>query len=397
MLLGALTLAVSAPVTHAQIVVSDAQASESAGAVTFTITRSAPLLAGAATIAFATGDGSATAPADYGATSGSRTFPAALLGGIQVHHVTVAIANDTLDEPDETLRLAISGAGVTDGEGIAVIADDDPPPAVSVLDAAPAAEGSNAVFTVALDRPSGRNVTVAFATANGSATAGQDYTARGGTLTIPAGSTAVPIGVPLIDDNADEPNETFELRLSSPGGASLGDATATATIVDDDAPPSAPAPSQPATAPPGSGAGLPATGSGGAATGSGSGTTATSRPMLGVSSPRLRLPSTILLTLACPRDAGRCRGRVTIFTRPYRRSKIRALRVERRLARRSFGLVGGTSRTLEMKLSRRDRVLLRRAGRISVRAYVVTTDSAGRTGVRRVNGTLIGRTRHSSG
>jgi hypothetical protein len=41
-------------------------------------------------------------------------------------------------------------------------------------------------------------------------------------------------------------------------------------------------------------------------------------------------------------------------------------------------------------------VLLRRAGRISVRAYAVTEDGAGRTGVRRVNGTLIGRTTHSS-
>ena len=383
MLLGALALAAGAPAAHAQIVVGDAQASESAGSVTFTITRNAGLLAGAATVAFATGDGSATAPADYAATSGSHTFPATLLPATQVHHVAVAVANDALDEPDEAFRLQISGAGVADGEGIAVIADDDPPPAVGVLDAPPAAEGANAVFTVALNRPSGRNVTVAFATANGSAVAGQDYTARGGTLTIPAGSTAVPLGVPLTDDGAQEGNESFELRLSSPGGATLGDATATATIVDNDDPAAAPAPS-PATAAPGPGAGSPATGSG-----------STTRPMLGVSSPRLRLPSTILITLACPRQAGRCRGRITIFTRPNRRSRLKALRIERRLARRNFGLVGGTSRTLEMTLSRRDRVLLQRAGRISVRAYVVTTDSAGRTGVRRVNGTLIGRTSHS--
>lgn len=384
MLLGALALAVSAPAAGAQIVVGNAQASESAGSVTFTITRSAPLLGGSATVAFATGDGSAGAPADYAATSGSRTFPATLLPATQVHHVTVAIANDALDEPDEAFRLAISGPGVSDGEGVAVIDDDDPPPGVHVLGAAPAAEGASAMFTIALDRASGRNVTVAFATADGSAVAGQDYTARGGTVTIPAGSTAVPLGVPLTDDGADEGDETFELRLSAPGGATLGAAAATATIVDDDDPPTAPAPS---AATPGPTAASPATGSGGA--------TGTSRPMLGVSSPRLRLPSTILLTVACPRQAGRCRGRVTIFTRPNRRSKIRALRVERRLARRSFGLVGGTSRTLEMKLSQRDRALLRRAGRISVRAYVVTTDGAGRTGVRRVNGTLIGRTTHS--
>jgi hypothetical protein len=87
---------------------------------------------------------------------------------------------------------------------------------------------------------------------------------------------------------------------------------------------------------------------------------------------------------------------VTIFTRPNRRSKIRALRTERRLGRRSFTLPAGATRTLQIALSRRDRVLLRRAGRIDVRAYAVTQDGAGRTGVRRVNGTLIGRTTHSA-
>ncbi|MBW3653639.1 MAG: hypothetical protein KY433_08610, partial [Actinobacteria bacterium] len=112
-------------------------------------------------------------------------------------------------------------------------------------------------------------------------------------------------------------------------------------------------------------------------------------------SPRLRQPATVLVTLACPRQSGRCRGRMTIFSRPSRRSRIRALRTERRLGRRNFNLSGASTHTLRIALSRRDRVLLRRAGRISVRAYVVMTDSAGRTGVRRVNGTLVARTSHS--
>ena len=394
LLVGALVPALAAPAAaQAQITVSDAHAPESAGSLTFTITRSAPLLAGAATIAFTTADGSATAPADYTAVSGSRTFPATVFAATQVHHVTVAITSDALDEPDETFRLVISGPGVTDGDGTAVIADDDPPPVVRVLDAPPAAEGANAIFTIALDSPSGRNVTVAFATADGSAVAGQDYVARGGTLTIRAGSTAVPLGVPLIDDSVHESDESFELRLHAPSGATLGDASATATIIDDD-PPAPPAQTQPPAAPPVPAPAPPAAGSS-TGTGTDAGTDAPARLQLGVSSPRLRLPSTILVTLACPRQAGRCRGRITIFSRPNRRSKIKALRAERRLARRSFGLAGGTSRTVAMKLSRRDRALLRRAGRVRVRAYVVTTDRAGRTGVRRVNGTLIARTRHS--
>jgi hypothetical protein len=86
---------------------------------------------------------------------------------------------------------------------------------------------------------------------------------------------------------------------------------------------------------------------------------------------------------------------VTVFSRPSKRSSIKALRKERRLGRQSFTLAGGHSRTLRIALSRRDRALLRRAGRMRVRLYVVTTDSSGQRGVRRVNGTLVARTRHS--
>lgn len=385
LLLGALTLASGAPGAHAQIAVGDARVSERAGAVTFTITREAGALAPAATVAFATADGSAHAPADYAAANGSHTFPATLLAATQTRHVTVTIADDFLHEADERFRLTISGAGVTRGQATATIEDDDPPPVARVLDAAPAAEGATALFTIALNRASGRSVAVAFATADGSALAGQDYTARGGTITIPAGSTSVSLGVALLDDEVVEGAESFELRLSAPSAATLRDASATATIVDDDDPPVQPPPAPPAIAAPGSAQPPPTTGSG----------TADSRlPQLGVSSPRLRLPRTILVTISCPRQTARCRGRMTIFSRPNRRSKLKALRVERRLARRRFNLPGGRSQTLRMALSRRDRVLLKRAGRMSVRAYVLTTDSAGRRGLRRVNGTLVARTGH---
>lgn len=386
LLLGVLVLAAGAAAAQAQIAVGDAQVSESAGAVTFTITRDARLLAPAVTVAFATADGSAVAPADYAAAAGSRTFAGTLLPTTQTHHVTVAVAADALDEPEETFRLTVGGPEVTEGEGVATIVDDDPAPRVRALDAPPAAEGSSAVFTVALSAPSGRNVSVTFATADGSAVAGQDYMARTGAVTIPAGATSASLGVPLLDDDAHEGDESFELRLSSPRDATLGDARATATIIANDDPPAAaavPPPPPPAPAP----APAPPV--------SGSSTSAGTVPRFGVSRPRLRLPSTILVTIFCPRQSGRCRGRATIFSRPNRRSKLKALRVERRLGRRSFGLVGGSSRTLRMRLSRRDRALVRRAGRMRVRAYVVTTDAAGRTGVRRVNGTLVARTSHS--
>lgn len=86
-------------------------------------------------------------------------------------------------------------------------------------------------------------VTVSYATANGTASAGSDYTATTGTLTIPAGSTTAAIGVPIIDDADVEGPEAFTLTLSNPAGAALGATTATITITDNDvAPPQNPAP-----------------------------------------------------------------------------------------------------------------------------------------------------------
>jgi hypothetical protein len=104
----------------------------------------------------------------------------------------------------------------------------------------------------------------------------------------------------------------------------------------------------------------------------------------------------VLLTVACPREAGSCRVRVTLFSRPNRRSKIRALRRERTLGRRTASLQGGRTTTLRIALGRADRRLLQRAGRMRVRAFAVVDDSSGRSGVRSVNGTLIARTAHSS-
>jgi len=387
LLLGGFVLVAAPAAAKAEIYVDNVREAEGGGSITFTITRQAGLLSlRRVTVGFETADGSARSQADYVPASGTRTFPAALLPDEQTEYVTVSVKRDGLDEPDETLRLVVSGDGVTDGEGVGTIADDDPAPTVGVRDAPPAAEGANAVFAIGLSNPSGRDVSVAFATADGSAVAGQDYSAHSGRITIPAGATSADVGVALIDDGADEPDERFELRLSAPSAAGLGDSGGVAAIVDNDAPASAGG-SSPTRPPGGSGSGSgspPLTGSG-----------SRGLPQLGVSSPRLRQPSTVLVTISCPPQSGSCSGRLTLFSRPTKGSKIKALRKERRLGRERFSLAGGGSRTLRIALSRRDKVLLRRAGRMRVRLYVVTSDSAGQTGVRRVNGTLVARTRHS--
>lgn len=82
--------------------------------------------------------------------------------------------------------------------------------------------------------PVSEEVRLTFELAGGTATAGQDYIAPSGTVTIPRGQTSAVVDVPVLGDTADEPNETFELRLIGAGGAGLGRATALGTIGDDD-------------------------------------------------------------------------------------------------------------------------------------------------------------------
>ena len=76
-------------------------------------------------------------------------------------------------------------------------------------------------FAVTLNRAAGHEVSVDYATEDGTATAGADYTATSGTLTFAAGETAKTVSVPLLDDAIDEGKETFKLKLSNPKGAYL--------------------------------------------------------------------------------------------------------------------------------------------------------------------------------
>ncbi|SVD48423.1 uncharacterized protein METZ01_LOCUS401277, partial [marine metagenome] len=76
--------------------------------------------------------------------------------------------------------------------------------------------------------------TVDFATSDGSATAGSDYTATSGTLTFAPGETAKEVRVNILDDALDETDETFFLTVSNPSNGSILGGSATATIIDDD-------------------------------------------------------------------------------------------------------------------------------------------------------------------
>ena len=108
---------------------------------------------------------------------------------------------------------------------------------LSVADAEASEEEDAALaFVVTLDPAAMSSVTVDYATANGTATAGEDYSAASGTLTFEPGDTTKTVSVQISDDAEDDDGETLTLSLSNASGADLGDAEATGTIRNSETP-----------------------------------------------------------------------------------------------------------------------------------------------------------------
>jgi probable HAF family extracellular repeat protein len=91
-----------------------------------------------------------------------------------------------------------------------------------------------ATFSVTLSEASSQPVSIAYATADGTATGGSDYQAASGTLIIPAGQTAGTITVLVNGDRIAEPNETFFMNLSGATNGVISDSQGVATIIDDE-------------------------------------------------------------------------------------------------------------------------------------------------------------------
>ena len=219
------------------LAINDVTVSEDAGSAVFSVRLSGESTA-AVTVAYATKDGTATVGADYTAVSGTLTF---LTGG-SVQTLAVPVVDDGEEEGNETFTVRLSdvrNATLLDGDGRATIIDDDglPPaelPALSIDDVTVTEDVGTAVFSVRLSGESTATVTVAYATADGTAIAGADYRARSGTLTFLSGGTMQTLAVPVVDDGEEEEDETFTVRLSDVRNATLLDGEGRATIVDDD-------------------------------------------------------------------------------------------------------------------------------------------------------------------
>ena len=110
-----------------------------------------------------------------------------------------------------------------------------PPVGISVADArVEEGDGALLAFVVSLSRTATSAFTVDYATGNGSAQAGVDYTAASGTLTFQAGESTTTIEVAVLDDSHDEGEETLTLTLTNASGGELTDGEATGTIENSD-------------------------------------------------------------------------------------------------------------------------------------------------------------------
>ena len=215
----------------ANLSVDDVAVAEDEGQASFTVMldQAAPQ---AVTVEYATADGTAAAGSDYESASGSLTITAGSLSGT----IVVPILDDAVPELAETFRIILSdavNATISDDEATGTITDNDTPN-LSIEDITVAEDAGSARFTVMLDQTGMDAVTVEYATADGTATAGSDYTSTNGTLTIAAGSLSGTITVPVLDDTLDELDETFRLTLSNAANALISDGEGTGTITDDD-------------------------------------------------------------------------------------------------------------------------------------------------------------------
>jgi hypothetical protein len=203
---------------------------------TITVTRTADT-SGTVTVDYSTSDATATAGSDYTATNGTLTF----LPGQTTATFNIPITQDIIGEESEFVNLRLSNPTdatlASTSAAVLTIVDDDVP-AITITDITENegnAGTTSFTFTLTLSLVSTSVVSVDFATADGTATAGSDYSAASGTVTFPPGMLTQTVTVSVLGDGGVENDETFVMDLTNATNGSIADNQATGTIVNDDA------------------------------------------------------------------------------------------------------------------------------------------------------------------
>ena len=224
-----------ADTTVAYIYLDDARALESGGHVEFAIRISPPQPGSPVSVRFSTDDGTATGGSDYTSFTGwTRSIPA----GQSSDTIRIPITDDTLDEADvETFTLELTSptnaklAGDADAlTATGSIEDDDDTPVLTLsgpdgdLSYVPEEASESVTFTLELSGISSEDVMVDYATGpvegdvgvgSGTATAGADYIAASGTVTLLSGDLRTTITVQVRDDDISEGTEFFGVHLTN--------------------------------------------------------------------------------------------------------------------------------------------------------------------------------------
>ncbi len=164
------------------------------------------------------------------------TVPAGTVNQTVTFTVNVTAASGTI----QNVNYTIEGTGVSPISGPPVftsVTGGGGLPSISINNAS-VREGDAGTsilqFVVNLSAPSGTDVTVDFQTANGTASAGQDYQGNSGTVLFTSGSTSQTVQIIIIGDTRPEPNESLFVNLSNANGATIANGQGRGTILDDD-------------------------------------------------------------------------------------------------------------------------------------------------------------------
>jgi poly(3-hydroxybutyrate) depolymerase len=187
------------------------------------------------TVDYATTDVTAASGLDYTGSTNTLSFAP----GEKVKMLRVPILNDGINEPTETFRVTLSnptGGAVLGSRTTTTVSirDNNPGVGFEPTSQSVSEKAGVAVLTVLRgDDVALGLITVDFATADVTATGGQDYQGVSGTLTFQENETVKSLTIPILPDGTAENRETFRVTLSNPtGGAALGTATTTVAIQD---------------------------------------------------------------------------------------------------------------------------------------------------------------------
>lgn len=221
------------------ITIGNATASEG-GTLTFTVTRSGDL-SGSSTVNFSTAKGTAISGSDFTSKTGTLTFAA----GETTKTITVVTLSDDVAELAETLKVNLtagSNARIWDALGVGTVNDAAPTtpvpsvtaPSVVISDVTVNEQAGTMTFTVTRSGDLTGSSSVNFATADGTAIAGSDYTAKSGTVSFAAGETTKTITVAVTNDTLVESAETLKVNLSAGTNVTVADGQGIGTINSDD-------------------------------------------------------------------------------------------------------------------------------------------------------------------